>query len=71
MRSGAMAMVSIGLSPAFLRRLAFATVLGLWAATAASARHVPAHDQVALDARGEALGGLQADAHIVGADGGV
>ena len=52
-------------------RLAFASVLGLWAAAAASASHVPAHDQVALDARGEALGGFQADAHIVGADGGV
>ena len=53
-------------------RLAFATVLGLWAAAAsASAGHVPAHDQEALDARGEALSGLQADAHIVGADGGV
>jgi O-antigen ligase len=49
-------------------RLAFATVLGLWAA---SAHHVPVHDQIALDARGEALGSLQADAHKVGADGGV
>jgi putative inorganic carbon (HCO3(-)) transporter len=49
-------------------RLVFATVLGLWAA---SAHHVRAHDQVALDARGEALGGLQPDPHKVGADGGV
>jgi O-antigen ligase len=50
-------------------RLAFATVLGLWAATAASAGHEPAHDQIALDTRREALSGLQPDAHEVGADG--
>jgi len=52
-------------------QLAFATVLGLWAATAASGRHVPVHDQIALDARGETLGGFQPDPHKVGADSGV
>jgi O-Antigen ligase len=46
--------------------LLFATVLGLWAA---SLRQMPAHDEVALDARSEALGGLQPHAHEVGADG--
>jgi len=46
--------------------LAFATVLGLWAA---SARQVPAHDEVALDTRCEALGRFQPHPHKVGADG--
>lgn len=45
--------------------LAFATVLGLWQA---SARQVPAHDQVAFDARREALGRFQPHADKVGAD---
>ena len=45
--------------------LAFATVLGLWAG---SAWQVPAHDQVALDARCEALGRFQPHPHKVGAD---
>jgi O-antigen ligase len=48
--------------------LAVATVLGLWAA---STGQMPAHDQVALDARGEALGRLEPHPHIVGADRGV
>jgi F0F1-type ATP synthase assembly protein I len=52
-------------------RLACATVLGLWAAMTASAGHVSAQDQVALDARGKALRGLQTDAHKVRADGGI
>jgi O-antigen ligase len=49
-------------------QLAVATVLGLWAA---SARQVPAHGEVTLDARGEALGRLQPHPHEVGADCGV
>jgi O-antigen ligase len=49
-------------------RLAFATVLGLWAASACD---VPARDQITLDARGEPLSRLQPHAHVVGADGGV
>jgi O-antigen ligase len=49
-------------------QLAVATVLGLWAA---SARQVPAHGEVTLDARREALGRLQPHPHEVGADCGV
>jgi hypothetical protein len=45
--------------------LAFATVLGLWAG---SAYQVAVHDQVALDARCEALGRFQPHPHKVGAD---
>jgi O-antigen ligase len=46
-------------------QLAFATVLGLWAA---SGHQEPTHDQIALDARCKALGAFQPDAHKVGAD---
>jgi len=46
-------------------QLAVATVLGLWAG---SAGQVPVSDQVALDARSEALSGFQPDPHKVSID---
>jgi len=51
-------------------RMLFVTALGLWvgAGERASGLQVALGGEVALDARGEALGGFQPDAHVVGVE---